>query len=555
MCPSPHHSTTPHLPLNGYAPAPIRVLAYLRVSTQEQVQGTSLDSQRTALTTLCTSRGWPGPLFYSDDGISGADASRPALTRMLASLRPGDIVVCTAIDRLARSLRILLDIIEQVGLCGAAFHSIREGWDTSTPTGRFGLQLMGAASELERSLISSRTTEGRRYRQSQGQWAGGVPPLGYTRGGDGMLRIDPVRAETVRIIFDQVARGMSLRAVGRHLEAQGFMSPRGGVWHTGLLHRIRTESGYHTGTHSRTGSRMPPIVDSATWQRSERHRATAKRPARTGQPHPLQGRCALCGSSIGSHSGRKSRRHLFCRGREAGGRFRRTGERCTLPRQPAAQLERAALDALIATLDDPASFIAAVDVAIGRLREREQRLSRDTGPIEDELESVEETLRRVDRLYLDGRLSDEELDRRRREAERRRTGLRAQLDALGPDALADLERTRSLLKGAVEARGVAEWRRATGLPISEFTYSPYAAETDEHTEFREAGGPVRVLKTSADVADVLRDVLSRTHAEVFFHPYHLEIRGHLAVDVAYPDAHKARYLSRDSKKAKQASNQ
>ncbi|MEX0762314.1 MAG: recombinase family protein [Dehalococcoidia bacterium] len=79
------------------------MLAYLRVSTQEQVQGTSLDSQRTALTSLCTSRGWPGPLFYSDDGISGADASR-----------------------LARSLRRLLDIIEQVDRCGATFHSIRD---------------------------------------------------------------------------------------------------------------------------------------------------------------------------------------------------------------------------------------------------------------------------------------------------------------------------------------------------------------------------------------------------------------------------------------------
>ncbi len=97
---------------------------------------------------------------YSLKKITGSRKSRPELERMLDHLRTDDVVVVTKYDRLARSLKDLLDIVEQIKTKGAGFISLAENIDTTTPAGRLVFHVFGSIAEFERERISERTREG-----------------------------------------------------------------------------------------------------------------------------------------------------------------------------------------------------------------------------------------------------------------------------------------------------------------------------------------------------------------------------------------------------------
>lgn len=107
---------------------------------------------------------------------SGADRDRPELARLLARLRPGDALVVVRIDRLARSLAHLLEVIDRVAAAGARFRSLSDPIDTGSPTGRLVLQVIGAIAEFERNLISERTKAGLAVARARGR-APGNPGL------------------------------------------------------------------------------------------------------------------------------------------------------------------------------------------------------------------------------------------------------------------------------------------------------------------------------------------------------------------------------------------
>ncbi len=91
---------------------------------------------------------------------SGASRACPALSRLMSDIGAGDVLVVVRLDRLARSVSHLLDIIEQLSAKGAHFRLLRDPIDTSTPQGMFSLQVLGAVAQLERALISERTKAG-----------------------------------------------------------------------------------------------------------------------------------------------------------------------------------------------------------------------------------------------------------------------------------------------------------------------------------------------------------------------------------------------------------
>jgi len=101
--------------------------------------------------------------------VSGAKTDRPELAKVLRRLEPGDILVVTRLDRLARSTRDLLNIIAAVAERGAGFRSLRDAWaDTTSPHGRLMLTVLGGLAEFERELIRARTGEGRRRAKDRG---------------------------------------------------------------------------------------------------------------------------------------------------------------------------------------------------------------------------------------------------------------------------------------------------------------------------------------------------------------------------------------------------
>jgi DNA invertase Pin-like site-specific DNA recombinase len=133
-------------------------IGYARVSTEEQ----NLDLQLHALKASgCTS-------VYKDSGVSGAAAERPGLARALARIGHGDVLVVWKLDRLSRSLRQLIEIIDDLGKAGAGFLCIDNDINTTTPGGRLVFQMMGALAEFEREMIRSRTRAGMQAAKRRG---------------------------------------------------------------------------------------------------------------------------------------------------------------------------------------------------------------------------------------------------------------------------------------------------------------------------------------------------------------------------------------------------
>ena len=148
---------------------------YARVSTTNRGQDVGL--QLDELRQVAAQRGWQvaEERIYVDDGISGSAESRPALDRMLADAQAGrfDVLLIWKLDRLGRSLRHLLTLISTLDAAGVGLASVRDpGLDTTTPTGRLLLQLLGCFAEFEREQIRERVIAGVRRAQAAGKHCG-----------------------------------------------------------------------------------------------------------------------------------------------------------------------------------------------------------------------------------------------------------------------------------------------------------------------------------------------------------------------------------------------
>lgn len=162
------------------------VFGYARVSTLEQ----NLDAQIDALQAAGAER-----IFA--DKITGKIRQRPELDRLLDRLREGDVIVVTKYDRLARSLRDLIEIVETIRGHGAGFRSLAEDIDTTTPAGRLVFHVFGSLAEFERERISERTREGLEAARRRGR-IGGRPPA-----------LSPLQREEARRMRDEEGRRVS----------------------------------------------------------------------------------------------------------------------------------------------------------------------------------------------------------------------------------------------------------------------------------------------------------------------------------------------------------
>ncbi|KVD99685.1 resolvase [Burkholderia vietnamiensis] len=143
------------------------LIGYARVSTRDQ----DLTNQEAQLRAAGCGR-----IFA--EKITGTRRARPQLDRMLDHLRVGDVIVVTRLDRLARSILDLLDIVERIREAGAGLRSLAEPWaDTTTPAGRMVLTVFAGIAEFERSLIVERTSSGRAAAKARGTKFGRKPKL------------------------------------------------------------------------------------------------------------------------------------------------------------------------------------------------------------------------------------------------------------------------------------------------------------------------------------------------------------------------------------------
>ena len=162
------------------------IIGYARVSTDDQ----KLEAQTDILESAGAER-----VFA--DKITGSVRSRPQLDQMIDQLRQGDVVVVTKYDRLARSLRDLLDIVETIRERGAGFRSLAEDIDTTTPAGRLVFHVFASIAQFERERISERTREGLQAARKRGR-VGGRPPA-----------LSPAQRDEVRRMRDVEHRSLA----------------------------------------------------------------------------------------------------------------------------------------------------------------------------------------------------------------------------------------------------------------------------------------------------------------------------------------------------------
>lgn len=131
---------------------------YARVSTRDQ----NLAQQESELAAAGCAK-----VFH--EKVSGAQTDRAELAKALRRLEPGDVLLVTRLDRLARSTRDLLNIIDTIAKREAGFRSLKDAWcDTTTPHGRLMLTVLGGRAEFERELIRARTGDGRERAKARG---------------------------------------------------------------------------------------------------------------------------------------------------------------------------------------------------------------------------------------------------------------------------------------------------------------------------------------------------------------------------------------------------
>jgi DNA invertase Pin-like site-specific DNA recombinase len=204
------------------------LIGYARVSTDEQTTDPQIDALSAA-----------GCAVILREHASGGDRARPELKRAVERCKKGDVLVVVRIDRLARSLAHLLEIIEALDTRGAGFKSLGDPIDTTSPQGRFTLQILGAVAEFERALIRERTKAGLKAARERGR-VGGNPGLRF-RSPAAVRAVTEARearrdADVLRVADAILPHVRAMRpaypweSVARSLDKAGARRPDGGPW-------------------------------------------------------------------------------------------------------------------------------------------------------------------------------------------------------------------------------------------------------------------------------------------------------------------------------------
>jgi len=184
--------------------------------------------------------------------------SRSALDRLLAEAKKGNfhVVVFPSIDRAGRSVRDVIEIDRALRAAGVDTIFLREGVDTSTPTGELFRNIMASLAEFEGRVIYERLSKGKRRKASEGGYTGGWLPYGYRRAEDGSVQVMPEEAEVVKRIFDWAAEGKNLPWIARRLQAENVPTKNGGKWRPSTLGRMLNNP-FYTGQINLNGQLIP----------------------------------------------------------------------------------------------------------------------------------------------------------------------------------------------------------------------------------------------------------------------------------------------------------
>ena len=333
----------------GVAVDPERVAIYIRWSTDEQSEGTTLAVQRESCEHYLLAQGWKlrEELIYIDDGCSGGSLERPGLGALRKAIRQGKVtcVVVFKLDRLSRSVIDTVNLVlqEWEGLC--YIKSTREPVDTTTSAGKMFFYMLASYAEWERAVIRERTMSGKIKRAQQGKNPGYTAPYGYARGekpGEWVINAD--EAAIVRRVFAEYVAGKGIHAIAEGLYKSGVKPRRSSRWHattvaqmlgnvsyTGVLEygrtavaprAVRESTGrsrisFEEPRYARIEGALPVIIPAELFERAQRvhaSKAGVKGQRSLGSQFLLTGvvRC-LCGGTLrGDTRSGRGRRYYRC---------------------------------------------------------------------------------------------------------------------------------------------------------------------------------------------------------------------------------------------------
>jgi len=445
-----------------------RIVGYARVSLEDQAEeGYSLEDQDRQIRAYVVAMGW-GVVdqIYVDAGVSGATRERPALTRLLADAHAGHVrrIVVTKLDRMSRRAVDLLTIEGELDELDVERSYIKDGIDTSTPTGRLLRTVLAAVAELERDLILERTRDGALQKVRQGVAWLSRAKYGYRyvagdkrAGVPDRWEIDEPTASVIRRIVSEIAAGAYTAAgLAVQLNREGVPTLRGGRWRAGTISALIADDAYigvaaygrrhyikENGRRKRVFRAqplltfaVPPIVDHETMDRARSQLRANFNYARrnTRKPYMLRGLlyCGLCDGAARMH-GRDD--YVYqCTHHDELNRQRRH----LVKRRP---LEEAVWGVMCVVLTDVDRAVEGLDAMIGTSQAQVAGASDESARLERSLGDMEARRRRLLDLYEAGDLDRETYRQRVAAIEANRQALleqQAVLAAARDTALADV---------------------------------------------------------------------------------------------------------------------
>ncbi len=391
----------------------MRVAGYVRISDEERArEGYGLASQERSIRALCEAHGWELARMYVEPGRSAKNITgRPVLTELLEDARSKrfDQVTVWKLDRLARNLKDLLAICEELEGLGIAVSAVQESFDSGTAVGRMLRNVLGAFGQFERETIVERIKAGLLEKARQGELLGRVP-LGYRRTETGTIEFDPITAPLIREAYLKYATGqLSLRDMSTWAAAVGLRSQDGNPLDRLSVRKLLTNVSYtgQVAHYLRQGGgvvaqgKHPAIVDVALFaevqgQLQGRRRLPAKRPYGGKEAYPLTG-VAVCGYDwaplLGFKGGSRNLPYMRCSTAQ-----RRGKDACEQPMVRSDILE-AQITAYVGGMRLPSDYLGEI-VADLRQRNKSVVIDPDAG------ERLEREINRWQRLFVLGEIDE-----------------------------------------------------------------------------------------------------------------------------------------------------